>query len=106
MCFITDLNRVQRDVGPVQTVLVVVKVQSHGLPETGQRQGLVCACGQVKAMDGVPHGVQDELIALCKNSGHEKKCHCTQASCYRPESTLAGTSASWVFFHIDIRVVV
>ena len=62
--FLTNLYGVQRDVGPVQTVLVIVKVQSHSLPEAGQRQGLVGACGQVVAMDGVPHGVQDELVTL------------------------------------------
>lgn len=67
--FVTNLYGVQWDVGPVQAVPVVVKVQSHSLPEAGQRQGLVCACGQVVAVDGVPHGVQDELVTLWWSTG-------------------------------------
>lgn len=68
---LTDLDGVQWDVSPVQAVPVIVKVQSHGLPEASQRQGLICACGQVIAMDGVPHSVQDELVTLWKSTGRE-----------------------------------
>lgn len=69
---LTNLYGVQWDVSPVQAVPVIVKVQSHSLPEAGQRQGLVCACGQVVAVDGVPHSVQDELVTLWKSTGDTK----------------------------------
>lgn len=69
----TDLYGVQGDVGPVQAVAVIIKVQSHSLPEASQRQSLVSARGQVVAMDGVPHSVQDELITLCKTTGDSLK---------------------------------
>lgn len=68
--FLTDLYGIQRDVSPVQAVPVIVKVQSHSLPEAGQRQDLVRACGQVIAVDGVPHSIQDKLVTLLKSTGH------------------------------------
>lgn len=61
----TDLYCVQGDVSPVQTVPVIIKVQSHSFPESGQRQSLVRAGGQVVAVDGVSHGVKNELVTLC-----------------------------------------
>ena len=64
---VRDLDGVQGYVSPVQAVAVVVKVQGHGLTEAGEGQGRVGAGGQVVAVDGAPHGVQDELVALCKH---------------------------------------
>lgn len=60
------LDGVQRDVRPVQAVPVIVKVQCHGFPKANQWQRLVGAGGQVVAVDGVPHSIQDKLITLCE----------------------------------------
>lgn len=82
--FLTHLYGVQWDVSPVEAVPVIVKVQSHRLPEASQRQGLVCAGGQVVAMDGVPHGVQDELVTLWNTTGDmtDKKLACMPITWY------------------------
>lgn len=62
--FLPYLYVVQWDVSPVEAVPVIVKVQSYSLPKAHQRENLVCAGGQVVAVNGVSHGVQDELVTL------------------------------------------
>ena len=64
----THLDDVQGQVGPVQAVAVIVEVQGHRWPQPGEGQLLGGPRGQVVAMDGLAHGVQDELILLCTDT--------------------------------------
>lgn len=61
------LDDVQSDIGPVQAVVLVVKIQGHSPPEPGQGQLLADPRGQVVAVDGVAGGVENELVLLCNN---------------------------------------
>lgn len=62
----THLDGVQRQVRPIEAVVLIVKVQGHGCPQPRERKLFCGSRGQVVAVDGFPHGVQDELILFCR----------------------------------------
>jgi len=63
----SHLYHVERDVGPVQAVVVVVEVQGDRPSQPGQGQLLADAGGEVVAVDGVGGGIENELVLLCRN---------------------------------------
>lgn len=69
----THLDGVQGQVRPVQAVVLIVKVQGDRGPQPSERQLLRGSRGQVIAVDGLAHGVQDEFVLLCTDADKQQR---------------------------------